>query len=155
MSEADKPLSPNEQEANAIKAIAKSDDGALLHRYLRRILETVIELQVDSALREQNGRRSLARALMRLMAATLCGWEARVRAVPGLGLWPRDPGLPIHTAESVKNSADKLVTHIEVLLALQPGWMVRAVSLAPGRHGNGNHRWQRRYPQLDGGAIHP
>ena len=74
-------------------------------------------------------------ALMRLMAATLCGWEARVRAVPGLGLRPRDPGLPVHTAESVKNSAGKLAAHLEVLLALQPGWMVRAVSLAPGRHG--------------------
>jgi hypothetical protein len=68
MTEPDKPLSPNEQEANAIKAIARSDDGALLHRYLRRVLETVIDLESDGALRQQNGRRSLARDLMRLMA---------------------------------------------------------------------------------------
>ena len=74
-------------------------------------------------------------ALMRLMAVTLCGWEARVRAVPGLGLRPRNPELPVHTAESVNQSAGKLAAHLEVLLALQPGWMVRAVNLAPGRHG--------------------
>jgi hypothetical protein len=68
MSEPDKPLSLTEQEINAIKAIARSDDGALLHRYLRRVLETVFEMQTDGALREQNGRRSLARDLMRHMA---------------------------------------------------------------------------------------
>lgn len=68
MTEADKPISLTEQEANAIKAIARSDDGALLHRYLRRILETVIDMDSDGALRAQNGRRSLARDLMRLMA---------------------------------------------------------------------------------------
>lgn len=66
--EDDKPLSPNEQEANAIRTIARSDDGALLHRYLRRILETVIDLESEGALRQHNGRRSLARDLMRLMA---------------------------------------------------------------------------------------
>ena len=64
----DKPLSPNEQEANALKAIALTDDGALLHRYLRRVLETVFVGMPDGALREQNGQRSLARDLMRLMA---------------------------------------------------------------------------------------
>lgn len=68
IAEDDKPLSPSEQEANAIKAIARSDDGALLHRYLRRILETVIDMDSDGALRAHNGRRSLARDLMRLMA---------------------------------------------------------------------------------------
>lgn len=71
MSEPDKPLSLTEQEINAIKAIALSDDGALLHRYLRRVLETVIDMQSDGALREQNGRRSLARDLMRHMAEGL------------------------------------------------------------------------------------
>ncbi len=68
MTEADKPISLTEQEINAIKAIARTDDGALLHRYLRRVLETVFEMQSDGALREQNGRRSLARDLMRHMA---------------------------------------------------------------------------------------
>lgn len=62
------PLSPTDQEEAAIKAIARSDDGALLHRYLRRILETVMDIQTDGALQSHNGRRSLARDLMRLMA---------------------------------------------------------------------------------------
>jgi len=64
----EKVLSFTEQETNAIKAIARTDDGALLHRYLRRVLEAVMDLQDDGALRQQNGRRSLARDLMRLMA---------------------------------------------------------------------------------------
>jgi len=68
IAEDDKPLSLNEQESNAIKAIARTDDGVLLHRYLRRVLETVFDMDSDSALRQQNGRRSLARDLMRLMA---------------------------------------------------------------------------------------
>jgi hypothetical protein len=64
----DKPLSPNEQEANALKAIARTEDGALLHRYLRRVLEGVFDFETDGALRAHNGRRTLARDLMRLMA---------------------------------------------------------------------------------------
>lgn len=72
-------------------------------------------------------------ALMRHMAVTLCSWEARVRAVARLE--PRNPELAVDTARSVEQSAEKLATHLEVLLALQPGWMVRAVPLAPGRHG--------------------
>lgn len=64
----DEPISPQTEEADAIKAIARSRDGALLHRYLRRVLETVIDIQEVSALQAQNGRRSLARDLMRLMA---------------------------------------------------------------------------------------
>lgn len=68
MIEPDKPLSLTEQEINAIKAIARTDDGALLHRFLRRVLEAVIDMDSDGALRAQNGRRSLARDLMRHMA---------------------------------------------------------------------------------------
>lgn len=64
----DETLNPLKEESDAIKAIAMTRDGVLLHRYLRRVLETVIDLQEDGALRQQNGRRSLARDLMRLMA---------------------------------------------------------------------------------------
>lgn len=64
-------IHPLAEEKAAIKAIASSRDGALLHRYLRRVLETVIDLDSEGALREQNGRRSLARDLMRHMAEGL------------------------------------------------------------------------------------
>lgn len=67
----DEPLSPHQEEAEALARIAATHDGALLHRYFRRVLETVIDLESDSALRQQNGRRSLARDLMRLMAEGL------------------------------------------------------------------------------------
>lgn len=59
---------PLKEEIEAIQAIARSREGAALHRYLRRVLETVIEIQEASALYAQNGRRSLARDLMRHMA---------------------------------------------------------------------------------------
>lgn len=62
---------PVDEEREAIKRIAATHDGALQHRYLRRVLETVIDLESDGALRQQNGRRSLARDLMRLMAEGL------------------------------------------------------------------------------------
>jgi hypothetical protein len=71
--------------------------------------------------------------LMRLMASTLCGWECRVRSVARLT--PRDPYRPVDTAESVEQAASTLVTHLDVLLALQPKWMTRAISLGLGRHG--------------------
>lgn len=61
-------LDPRQEEIEAIDRIACSADGRLLHRYLRRVLEAVIDIQSDSALNSHNGRRSLARDLMRLMA---------------------------------------------------------------------------------------
>lgn len=61
-------LSPQAEEAEAILRIAHSADGRLMHRYLRRVLETVFDVQEVGALNSQNGRRSLARDLMRLMA---------------------------------------------------------------------------------------
>ena len=73
-------------------------------------------------------------ALMRLMASTLCGWECRVRAVARLT--PRDPYRPVDTAESVERAAGTLVTHLDVLLALQPKGMCRSVNLDLGRHGD-------------------
>lgn len=59
------PLNPVKEEADAIAALGLTHDGRLLHRYLRRVLETVIDLESDGALRQQNGRRTLARDLMR------------------------------------------------------------------------------------------
>lgn len=77
-----KPLSPRVQEEAAIKAIALSEDGVLLHRYLRRILETVVDFQEVSALYAQNGRRSLARDLMRLMAEGIDDRRAEPNSEP-------------------------------------------------------------------------
>jgi hypothetical protein len=64
----DQPENPFKEEIEALKAIARTRDGLLLHRYLRRVLEGVIDIQEASALYASNGRRSLARDLMRLMA---------------------------------------------------------------------------------------
>lgn len=66
-------LNPHQEEREAIEAIARTREGLMLHRYLRRVLETVIDLQDGSALKQQNGRRSLARDLMRLMAEGIDG----------------------------------------------------------------------------------
>jgi hypothetical protein len=74
-------------------------------------------------------------ALLRLMAVTLCGWEARVRAMAPANLLARDPSKPIHAAEAVKRAVETLEDHLSVLLALQPAPMTRSISLAPGRHG--------------------
>lgn len=62
-------LNPLKEEADAIARIALTNDGRLQHRYLRRVLESVIDFQIDGALSSHNGRRSLARDLMALMAA--------------------------------------------------------------------------------------
>lgn len=62
------PITPTEEEDRAIERIAYSADGRLLHRYLRRVLEGVFLFPESGALREHNGRRSLARDLMRRMA---------------------------------------------------------------------------------------
>lgn len=66
-------IAPRKEELDALAALARMPEGRLLHRYLRRILETVIDLQDDCALRQQNGRRSLARDLMRHMAEGIDG----------------------------------------------------------------------------------
>lgn len=61
----DETPNPNKEEADAIARIGQTHDGRLQHRYLRRVLETVNDLADDGALRQWNGRRSLARDLMR------------------------------------------------------------------------------------------
>lgn len=73
----DDPINPVKEEEEAIDRIARTHDGVLLHRYLRRVLETVVDLQDDGALRTQNGRRTLARDLMRLMASGIEGTSGR------------------------------------------------------------------------------
>ena len=60
-------VDPVTEEREAIARIAFSFDGLLMHRFLRRTLEAVFDLEPSSALPTQNGRRSLARDLMRLM----------------------------------------------------------------------------------------
>ena len=64
-------ITPQQEEIEAIYRIAGTRDGVLLHRYFRRVLETVFDMDNDSALRSHNGRRSLARDLMRHMAEGL------------------------------------------------------------------------------------
>jgi hypothetical protein len=61
-------IGPVELEKQAIQRLSHSYDGLLLHRFLRRTLELCVDLEPSSALPFQNGRRSLARDLMRLMA---------------------------------------------------------------------------------------
>lgn len=84
-------ITPRDEEAEAIKSIAASRDGAMLHRYLRRVLETVVDLQDDCALRQQNGRRSLARDLMRLMAEGLDAGRTHSSADDPILTRPRGP----------------------------------------------------------------
>lgn len=72
-------------------------------------------------------------ALMRVAAVILHGWEFRVRR-SRLQLADRDTP-DILAAESVRVAAKTLSTHIDVLLALQPGWMTRTFTFPPGRPG--------------------
>ena len=72
-------------------------------------------------------------ALMRSAAAVLHGWEARVRG-SRLQLAPRPAG-DIISPGSVRKAAETLGTHIDVLLALQPGWMTRVFTFPPGKPG--------------------
>ncbi len=99
----DEPVNPFQEEADAILAIAASRDGALLHRYLRRVLETVVDIQETGALYAHNGRRSLARDLMRMMAE---GLDAG-RTDPG-----NDPILarnarPVHVSSRVRRDPNQ------------------------------------------------
>jgi hypothetical protein len=63
-------------------------------------------------------------ALMRVTAVILAGWDARVRG-SRLRLSRGDPRRDIHTAGYVRDAAQTLGKHVDVLLALQPGWMTR------------------------------
>jgi hypothetical protein len=60
-------INPVTEEKEALDRIARTSDGRLLHRYLRRVLEAVV-IADNGALLAHNGRRSLARDLMAEMA---------------------------------------------------------------------------------------
>jgi hypothetical protein len=72
-------------------------------------------------------------AAMRLTAVQLATWEARVRSAASLTARP--PLAPVVDAGAVAEAARTLAGKLSVLLALQPAWMTRNVSLRPGRHG--------------------
>lgn len=72
-------------------------------------------------------------ALMRVTAVIVHGWEFRVRR-SRLQLSLRDTP-DILDPESVRDAAQALGTHIDVLLALQPGWMTRSFTFPPGKPG--------------------
>jgi hypothetical protein len=87
------------------------------------------------ALRIPFGPRLLLRedvdALMRLMAATLCSWESRVRAKAS---WtPRDVDKPINTPGAITEAVRVLRELMSVLMAMQPGWMKHTIPFAPGK----------------------
>lgn len=67
--EAEKPTSPQDEERRAIDMIARTPEGILLHRYLRRELEFCPDGIDGGTLLGLHGRRSLARDLMRHMAS--------------------------------------------------------------------------------------
>ncbi len=64
-------------------------------------------------------------AIMRVIAAILPGWEARVRGNPRLNLTPRDPERDLNTPESVRDAAETLARNIDVLLSLEDARMSR------------------------------
>jgi len=66
-------------------------------------------------------------ALMRLIAAIVHGWAARVRAVARRT--PPDPRRRIGTIQAVTDAAAVLTAHPDALLALQPGWTTRVFPL--------------------------
>jgi hypothetical protein len=85
-------------------------------------------------------------ALMRLTAVILCGWEARIRVTARLT--GRDALAPVHTIGAVKDAAGTIDRNLGVLLALQPGWMTRTVSLQRGPAlGTTTSRWAARVGQ--------
>lgn len=72
-------------------------------------------------------------AAMRLTAARLAMWEARVRAAAG---WTsRNPFAAVVSARAVAEAARTLAKKLSVLLALQAAPATRNFPLNPGRHG--------------------
>lgn len=81
------------------------------------------EVWVPSPFGPQLPVREDVDAHMRLMAALLAGWEARVRFTRQLSR--PDPEARTDTLEAVRRACDTLATHASVLFALQPAWMNR------------------------------
>lgn len=92
------------EEADAIAAISYSEQGRLLHRYLRRVLETVYDTQDPGALQSHNGRRTLARDLMRLMAEGIEARSGGTRNDPQRGDEPVlvRPGKPVDARQRTR-----------------------------------------------------
>jgi hypothetical protein len=67
----EEPLSPQQQETEAIRRLGTTYDGFLLHRYLRRILESCRADNEHGALQRHEGARILARDLMAIMAPAI------------------------------------------------------------------------------------
>lgn len=74
---ADEPVNPRDEEIEAIQRIAASRDGMLLHRYLRRILESCRLTEDPGTLQRHEGARILARDLMGHMARGIEGSSGR------------------------------------------------------------------------------
>jgi hypothetical protein len=104
-----------------------ADARALPDAYRRLAARIGDPVRSGRAVRVPPGSRVLVNgdydALLRLMAAILGGWAARVRAVPGLQLVPGR--YPHGTSEAVGADCGVLVTHPVPLLALADGWMSR------------------------------
>jgi hypothetical protein len=64
----DTPIIPLTEETEALDRIARTHDGRLLHRYLRRVLESCRASDESGALQRHEGGRILAADLMRHMA---------------------------------------------------------------------------------------
>lgn len=106
----DVPADPVKEEIEAWARIALTSDGKLVHRYLRRVLEAVILTPDHGALQDHNGRRTLARDIMRLMAS---GIEAN--------RGPRNPDTPILTgARQPVAVAESSTQRRRAWLAAQP-----------------------------------
>jgi hypothetical protein len=85
------------------------------------------EVWVPSPFGPQLPLREDIDAHIRLMAALLPGWEARVRATARLSR--PDPERRTDTLEAITRACQTLSTHIGVLLALQPAFMTRTFRL--------------------------
>lgn len=88
-------INPRDEEKQALDRLARTYDGVLLHRYLRRILEDVRVTDDPGALQRHAGARTLARDLMGHMAAGIesnRGRSGADDAVLGSGVKPVDTG---------------------------------------------------------------
>lgn len=65
-------------------------------------------------------------SLLRLMAITLGGWEARVRQAAGLS---RDVSQKWGTGPQIAGAVDTISKRLSVLLALQPDWTARTIPM--------------------------
>jgi hypothetical protein len=73
MSDVGGELSPKDEERLAFDRLARTYDGVLIHRYLRRVLESCRAVEDGGTLQRHEGARILARDLMAHMAAGIEG----------------------------------------------------------------------------------